>query len=171
MIVFGVTLLIGAPVTAAEKASSALPVPDRIEVIAHVPLSHGVVTELTIGSHWGKDYLYVDHGPAAPVTILNVTNPAAPAGAGELDVPKQEAGGDLSTVAGNAALIASSSSAPTQPTLNQTVTVLSFADPEHPTVVRQFSGVNSMLKDTQRGLPAPDIQQDQWYLHHVLYDR
>src|ERR1700722_18713990 len=129
LIVFGVTLLIGAPLTAAEKASCALPVPDRIEVIAHVPLSHDVVTELTIGSHWGKDYLYVDHGPAHPVTILNVTNPVAPIRAGELDVPKQEAGGDLSTVAGTAALIASSRSAPTQPTLKQTVTVLSFADP------------------------------------------
>jgi DNA-binding NtrC family response regulator len=175
--------------TAGEKVGSALPVPDRIEVIAHVPLSHGVVTELTTGSHWGKDYLYVDDGPAAPVTILNVTNAAAPIRNGELDVPKQEASGDLSTVAGTSTLIASSPSAPTQPTLKQTVTVLSVADPEHPTVASQFSGVTSMLKDTERGLIylansdglwvlrvilAPYIQHEaeveQRYLHHILYD-
>jgi hypothetical protein len=189
LMVFGVTLLVGAPLLAGDKAGSALPVPDRIQVIAHVQLAHGAVTELTTGSHWGKDYLYVDHGPAAPVTILNVTNPAAPARAGELDLPKQDAGGDLSTVAGTAALIASSPSAPTQPMLKRTVTVLSFADPEHPTVARHFSGVTAMQKDTERGLiylansdglwvlriiTAPDIERerkaDQRYLHHVLYD-
>jgi DNA-binding NtrC family response regulator len=176
-------------VTAGEKAGSALPAADRIEIIAHVPLWHGVVAELTTRSHWGKDYLYVNHGPAAPATILNVTNPGAPTRAGELDGPKQEASGDLSTVAGTTALIDSSPSAPTQPTLKQTVTVLSFADPEHPTVAPQFSGVTSMLKDTERGLiylanshglwvlrviPSPDIKHEneveQRYLHHILYD-
>lgn len=189
LIFIGVTLLIGAPLIAGEGAGSALPVPDRIVVIAHTPLSPGVVTELTTGSHWGKDYLYVDRGLAAPVTILNVTNPAAPTKAGELDVPKQDAGGDLSTVTGNVALVDSSQASPTQPTLKRTVTVLSFADPEHPTVARHFSGVTAMLKDNQRGLiylansdglwvlrviTAPDIQRDNQeekrYLHHVLYD-
>jgi hypothetical protein len=189
LIVCVVTLLIGAPLAAAEKASSALPVPDRIEVIAHVPLSGGLVTDLTTGSHWRKEYLYLDHGPAARVTIMDVTNPAAPIAAGELDVPKQEAAGDLTTVVGTAALVASSPSEPALPTMKRTVTVLSFADPEHPTVTRHFSGVTALVKDTERGLiylanadglwvlrvmPAPDIQYekllDKQYQHHILYD-
>jgi len=69
----------------------------------------------------------------------------------QLDVPKQEAGGSLNTIVGIAALIASPA-APTRQPMKQTVTVLSFADPEHPAVARQFSGVTSMLKDTSRGL-------------------
>ncbi len=109
------------------------------------------MTQLTTGAHWRKNYLYLDHGPAGQVTILDVTNPAAPSAAGELNVPKQEAGGNLSTIVGIAALIASPSAA-TQQAMKQTVTVLSFADPEHSTVGRQFLGVTSMLKDALRGL-------------------
>jgi len=69
--------------------------------------------------------------------------------------------------------------------MKQTVTVLSFADPEHPTVARQFSGVTFMLKDASRGLiylvnsdglwvlrvePATDIQLQKEYEHYVLYN-
>jgi hypothetical protein len=181
--IIGVSLLTAAPrLTAAGKRDSTDR--DRIDVIAHFPISGGAVTQLTTGTHWQKYYLYVDHGPAGPVTVLDVTNPAAPVPAGELDVPRPEAGGHLSTVVGTAALIASPS-AP-KPTTTQTMTVLSFADPEHPTVVRQFSGVTSVLKDTSRGLvylvnsdglwvlrlePATDIQLEKEYEHYVLYDR
>jgi hypothetical protein len=178
------SLLAGAlQLGAAGKSGSAPSSADRIDVIAHVPLSGGTVTQLTTGTHWSKNYLYIDHGPAGSVGILDVTNPAAPISAGELAVPKQEADGRLSTVVGTAALIASPS-APT-PTMAQTVTVLSFADPQHPTVGRQFSGVTSMLKDTSRGLiylvnsdglwvlrlePAADIQLQKAYEHYVLYN-
>ena len=139
---------------------------------------------MTTGTHWRKYYLYVDHGPADPVTVLDITNPAAPVSAGQLDVPKQEAGGKLSTIVGTAALITSPSE-PTEQSINQTVTILSFADPEHPAVARQFLGVTSMLKDTSRGLiylvnsdglwvlrvePAADIELQKEYEHYVLYN-
>jgi hypothetical protein len=182
--IIGVSLLTAVPrLTAAGKRAS--PGTDRIDVIAHFPLSGGAVTQLTTGTHWQKYYLYVDHSPTGPVTVLDVTNPAAPVSAGELDVPRPEAGGKLSTVVGNAALITSPSE-PTEQSINRTVTILSFADPEHPAVARQFPGVTSMLKDTSRGLvylvnsdglwvlrlePATDMQLEKEYEHYVLYDR
>jgi hypothetical protein len=185
LMIVSVSLLIGAPrLTAAGKGGSTPPEPDRIDVIAHFPLSAGIVTQLTTGTHWRKYYLYVDHGPAGPVTVLDVTNPAAPVPAGQLDVPKQEAGGKLSTIVGSAALITSPSE-PTERSIDQTVTILSFADPEHPAVARQFLGVTSMLKDTSRGLiylansdglwvlrvkPAADIELQKEYEHYVLYN-
>ena len=64
--------------------------------------------------------------------------------------------------------------------------MLSFADPEHPTVVRQFLGVIAMLKDTSRDLiylinsdglwvlrvePATDVQLEKQYARYVLYNR
>lgn len=67
----------------------------------------------------------------------------------------------------------------------QTVTVLSFADPEHPSVVRQFSGVTAMVNDDARGLiyladsgglrvlraePATDVELEREYVEYVLYD-
>jgi hypothetical protein len=104
---------------------------------------------------------------------------------GELDAPKQEAGGKLTAVVGTAALLTSAPSAPTEQTTTQTVTVLSFADTEHPSVARQFPGVTSMLKDDSRGLiylagsdglwvlrmePARDTQLEKEYAHYVIYD-
>lgn len=170
---------------AAGKSGSTPPAPDRIDVIAHSPLSGGPVTQLTIGTHRRKNYLYLNHGLTGAVTILDVTNPAAPTDAGELDVPKQEAGGNLSAIMGTAALIASSPSAPTEQTTPQTVTVMNFADPEHPAVSRQFPAVTSMLKDTSRGLiylvnsdglwvlrmNAPsDVSLEKQYEDYVLYN-
>jgi hypothetical protein len=185
--ILGASLLVGiARPAAAEKGGFTPPAPDRIDVIAHFPLSGGPVTHLTVGAHWQNNYLYLDRGGESPVSILDVTNPAAPAAAGELDVPKEEAGGKLSAVVGTAALIASSPSAAAQQATKQIVTILSFADPEHPTVVRQFPGVTAMLKDTSRDLiylinsdglwvlrvePATDVQLEKQYARYVLYNR
>ena len=73
----GASLLVADPrLGAAGKSGSTSVAPDRIDVIAQVPLSGGPVTQLTTGAHWRKNYLYLDHGPAGQVTILDVTNPA-----------------------------------------------------------------------------------------------
>ena len=177
-------LLVGAPGLWAGKSGSA-PSADCIEVIAHFPLSGAAVTQLTAGTHWQKDYLYLDHGALAPVTILDVTNPVAPVTAGQFDVPAQEANGRLSTVVGSAVLIAQSSSPVVQPAIPQTISVLSFADPEDPSVARQFPGVTAMLKDPGQRLvylvnsdglwvlrlePATDMAAQKAYEDYVLYE-
>jgi hypothetical protein len=180
--ILGAGLLVGAPgLSAARKSTATPPVPGRIDVIAHFPLAGGPVTELTIGTHWQRKYLYADHGGAGPVDILDVTNPAAPAAAGVLHVPAQEAGGSLSAVVGTAALITSSPPASTERAA-QTVTVTSFADPERPAVARQFPGITSMARDDSRGLiylagsdglwvilaPGADRQQTAQHSHFAL---
>lgn len=177
-----VGLLLSAPFLATAHSSRTTPEPDRIDVIAQVPLPGGPVAQLTSGTHWRRDYLYADHGSHSAVTVLDVTNPAAPAVVRQLDIPKQESGGDLRAVVGTAALISSSPATPTR----QTVTIMSFADPEKPKVVQQFSGVTSTLKDTSRGLiylvnpeglwilrmePATDVELQKEYDNYVRYNR
>jgi hypothetical protein len=64
--------------------------------------------------------------------------------------------------------------------------LVSFADPAHPKVVRQFSGVTCLLKDSARSLiyltngeglwvlresPATDIELQKQYEHDVIYNR
>lgn len=86
---------------------------------------------------------------------------------------------------GTAALMTSAEPASTQQTAAETVTILSFAEPEHPTVVRRFPRVTAMLKDTARELiyladsnslwvlrvePAADPQLEKEYAQYVLYD-
>ena len=180
LVIFGAVLLTGAPLVAAADKHVPASAPDRIEVIGHLPLSDGPVVHLTLGDHWRRNYLYVDHGSTKPVAILDVTDAAAPKSAGQLDIPRPEAGGNLSAVVGTAALIASPPSAPAA----QTMTIMSFADSEHPKIERQFDGVTAIVKDLPRGLvyladanglwvlhmqEAADVELQEQYRNYVLY--
>ena len=122
--------------------------PDRIEVIAHVPLSGSPVVHIVTGVHWRRDLLYLEHGDGNSITVLDVTHPGTPTPAETIDLPTQEANRDVRAVVGTAVLVASSQSTP----VPQTITILSYADPERPQVVQQFSGVTSLLRDVPRGL-------------------
>ncbi|MGO4880789.1 MAG: hypothetical protein ACLP59_08210 [Bryobacteraceae bacterium] len=180
LVILGAGLIVEMPrLSAAPKGGSAA---DQIEVIAHLPVSGGRVTQLTTATHWSKEYLYVAHGSAGPVTILDVTNPSTPAETGQLDIPPQEAGERVGDVVGNVALF-SSAPAPVSP---RTVTIVSFADPEHPTVTQQFAGVTATVQDRARRLiylansdglwvlrdkPATDMEAQREYARYVLYDR
>jgi hypothetical protein len=156
---------------------------DRISVIGHVQL-RGTATELAVASHWRKDFLYVIYGPKGPVTVFDVTNPAAPVAASQLEVPKQAVGGEVNAIVGTAAVVTTTPNEAAVPVKTRTVTVLSFADPERPVVTRQFSGVTAILKDPHRGLiyltngeglwllqgqPGADKELEQEYDHYVLY--
>lgn len=174
-------LLLAAPILAA-KGGETTPGSDHIDVIAHFSLSGGPVVQLSSGVHWRRNYLYLSHGSGNPVTILDVTDPTTPKPSGTLDLPKQQADGNVSAAVGSAVLVSSSTAAP----VPQTVTILSFADAEHPQVVQQFSQVTSMLKDPSRGLiyltnpqglwvlrldPATDLQLQKDYDHYLRYYR
>jgi hypothetical protein len=175
-------LLAGAALLSGANKPDSITQHDRIEVIGHFPLASGPIVQLTAGYHWRRNYLYVDHGPAKPITILDVTEAANPKVTGELDIPKPEANGNLTAVVGTAALVASPASTPT----TQTVTIMSFADPEHPKVERQFEGVTALLKDPSRGLvyladaeglwvlhlePADDVELQEQYQQYIFYYR
>jgi hypothetical protein len=153
---------------------------DRIDVIAHIAISGGPVVQVTAGDHWQHSYLYVDHGSSGTIDIFDVTDPAAPKAAGTLNLnePTNET---VSAVVGKAMLVTSAPSLP----VPQTVTILSFADPEHPRVAQQFSGVTAILKDMPANLiyltnpdglwvlrldPAKDVQLEREYDRHILYD-
>jgi hypothetical protein len=111
-----------------------------------------------------------------------MTNPRTPVALKELILPTAESTASLDTVIGSVALV---SSVPA-PTTSQTVSILSFPDPEHPTVVKQFLGVTATGTDVSHGLiylansegiwvlhinPATDEQLEKDYAHYVRYDR
>jgi hypothetical protein len=181
--IFSIGLLAAsAPAMAAANKTHAPADTDRIEVIAHYPLSGPPITRVSADSHWENRYLYLERA-TGPATILDVTNPRDPKAAGQIDLPAQSANENINTVVGTAALLTSAPQA--QPTQPETVTVLTFGDPEHPKVAHQFSGVTAMYKDESRGLiylanpdglwvlhlqPARDVAAEKAYLDHVLYN-
>jgi len=182
--ILGAGLMAAGPQLCAARNKASRAATDQIEVIAHIPLAGLPVTQLTTGAHWERSYLYLDRGTGGPATVLDVTNPAAPAAAGRLDIPAQEAGARLNEVVGNVALFSSPSAAAT-PSTPRTVSIVAFTDPQHPQVERQFLGVTAMVQDPARGLtyltngdglwilrakPAPDLKAEREYAHYVMYN-
>jgi hypothetical protein len=180
----GAGLIAAVPQLSAARKNASGPAPDQIEVIAHLPLAGLPVTRLTTGTHWERSYLYLDRGAGGSVTVLDVTNPAAPAAAGALRMPALDAAGQLNEVVGNVALV-SLPAAGSRAAMPRTVSIVSYADPEHPRVERQFLGVTAMAQDAARrvtyltngdGLwilrakPAPDLESLREYAHYLMYN-
>src|SRR5262249_13090960 len=147
--------------------------------IAHVPLSTSPILQITESTHWQRNYLYLEPGGDKMVTVFDVTDPTSPQPADRMSVPKPETG-DVTAAVGTAVLLTSAT-----PTLHpQTVTILSFSDPEHPKVVRQFSGVTAMHRNgtliymtNGEGLwviqmrSGTDKELEDQYTKYVLYNR
>lgn len=162
------------------RAGAAASNQDRIDVIAHVGAAGAPAVQLDAETHWRRNYLYVDRGTAG-VAVFDVTNPARPKPVSQLEIPREEAGASVRAIVGTAAVVATGPEA----TKEQTVTILSFANPEHPAVVRQFARVSAMLRDPSRGLiylsnpdglwilqakAADDAELEREYGHYVRYN-
>jgi hypothetical protein len=120
---------------------------DQIEVVAHIPAAGAPVTHLVTTQHYRRQYLYAERQSGSAITLIDVTNISHPAVLAEIADPGASPE-TLVAVTGNAAL-AATTSVPTSPT---SFRILSFADPLHPTVQREFNGVTAMARDDRRGL-------------------
>jgi hypothetical protein len=120
---------------------------DQIELVAHIPAAGAPVTHLLTTQHYRRQYLYAERQSGSVITLIDVTNISHPAVLAEMTDPGTSSD-TLVAVAGSAALAATTNS----PTSAQTFRILSFADPLHPTVEREFKGVTALARDDRRGL-------------------
>jgi hypothetical protein len=166
----------------ARKASlkEAPPDNDRIEVIGHIPFDGTGVTQVTTGEHWRKNYLYLNS--ADKITVVDVTNGARPGITSEYRHSLPAAQAQVQVVVGSAALLADTQPATHVPS---SISIISFADPAEPRVVRQFTKVTGFLVDSHRGLiyivnneglwilnekPARDLELEEQYNHELMYN-
>ena len=155
-----------------------------IEVIGHLALPAGPVVNLVASPNGRRDYLYVEHGSPAAVTTIDVTDPHIPKAVAELTPLPGDAPQHVSEVEGPAVLLTGTTTAPRAPAPD-TVTIVSYEDPAHPKVVRQFSHVACMLKNVARGViylvndeglwvlqtrPAPDRELLEEYDRYLRYN-
>jgi hypothetical protein len=178
-VVLGLAILI--PLSAKDKKPKTPP-QDSIEVVAHIPLTTGTVLRFLATEHYSSHFLYAEHGTGATVTLIDVTKSNHPAVLAEVAYPA--AGADsLVVVSGTAALAASSGTL--RAAAPQTIRILDFSDPQHPKVIREFTGVTAIERDDRRGLifianadgvwilhqnRAEDPEVEKAYAHHVIYD-
>ena len=136
---------------------------DAIEVVGHIPAASGPVTRFLTTQHYSSSYLYAEH--QAGMTMIDVTKADHPSVLAE--VPGNS--GNLSVVAGTAALVTSEPAASTSTTPStQTVRIMDFSDPQHPKVTREFAGVTATSRDDHRGLIFLANGEGIWILRQHL---
>jgi len=158
---------------------------DRIDVLGHFRLTSGPVIRLIPTQHYSQYYLYAELKNGKTATVIDVTNATAPSRVADVSYPTNDQSDDLLAVTGTAALVAGPAPAEV-PETPRSVRIMSFADPSHPTLVREFTGVTAIGRDAERGLvflanpegvwilrqdPAEDPAVVKAYQHDVLYDR
>ncbi len=143
-------LFCGYSTAAPNKNAGSAPVTDNIEVIAHIPITGGPVAQMSTGVDWRRHYLYVEHGPQGEIMIVDVSDPKQPKTAGVYIPASQNGSAHLYTIVGTSALLTNSIHPSSHAA--STITLMSFANPAQPKIVRQFTGVTSILKDPGRAL-------------------
>lgn len=181
LFIAGLLISGGNPVLARKSAKTPAPNNDQIEVIGHIAFNGAGITQVTTGEHWRRNYLYLNS--AEKITVLDVTSGGHPSIASEYRHALPAADAQLQVIVGNAALLTDAHPVTSVPRL---ISIMSFADPVNPAVVRQFTNVTGFLIDSHRGLiyvvnneglwilrerPAPDLELEEQYGHDVIYNR
>jgi hypothetical protein len=176
-------LINGSSALAARKPSTknATQDNDQIEVIGHIPFDGTGVIQLTTGEHWRKHYLYLNS--AGKITFVDVTDAARPTITNEYRHSLPVAQAQVQVVAGSAVLLSDA-----QPPIHvpSSISIMSFANPADPKIVRQFTKVTGFLIDSRRGLiyvvnneglwilsekPGRDLELEKQYEHELMYNR
>jgi hypothetical protein len=143
---------------------------DQIQVVAHLALT-GRVNHFLMTKHYSRDYLYIEYEAGKTVALIDTTNPEHPAVLADVAYPPNTNSDALLTVTGNAALVMDGP-APSQG-FNpcRTIRIMSFADPAHPTVQKEFQKVSAMAHDDRRGLIFLANAEGLWILQqHFAID-
>jgi hypothetical protein len=150
----------------AKSHSKAVPPQDGIEVIAHLPLTSGPVSHFLETEHYRRHYLYADSNGGSTVTLMDVTDLSRPTILSQTNSPS--GGARVVTAAGTAVLVSEGSSTSTAAAHGQTFRIMSFADPQHPTVKQEFANVSAVSRDDSRGIIFLANPQGIWILQTKL---
>ncbi len=104
-------------------------------MIAHVALKERSACRLTTAEHWRRLYLYLDHPQTANLTVIDITNPAQPLIANEFN--RGGINDDVRLMVGDVGLVTS----PANETVPNSVSIVSFADPQTPKLQHTFKNV------------------------------
>jgi len=109
------------------------------------------VEHLLPTEHYGRYYLYVERQEGKEITVLDVTKAEVPFRVADVWYSTNGRPNHLLVATGTAALVTSCAGSPTEEA-QESVRVVSFADPVHPRVTREFNHVTAIARDEARGL-------------------
>jgi len=142
------------------------PPQDGIELVAHLPLTSAPVTHFVETQHYRRNYLYAETGAGSGVILIDVTDIGRPTIISTLGGSSETT--NVIAAAGTAALVAKTPGPTRRPADTQTFRIMSFADPQHPTVKQEFANVSAFSRDESRGLIFLANPEGIWILHEKL---
>lgn len=148
---FAASFLVYTTLLAAHTSSGVDEPQDRIEIVAHLPVAGGPVTRLIATQHYRRNYLYAEQDGGKGVTVIDVTASNAPSMVGQFTYPTNDNPNNLLEIAGTAAIVASPITTRSD-VVPSTVRIMSFADPAHPKIFHEFTGITAIGGDGSRRL-------------------
>jgi hypothetical protein len=147
-----IAALSAVPFTAfAKDKHSTAPPQDQIQVVGHISVRGDTVVRFFATQHYRRNYLYAEHESGKNISLIDITDIGHPELLAEVNDPagKQDS---LVSVTGNAVLVAVAGPQTGTSADPQTFRIMSFADPLHPVVQREFKEVSATARDDHRGL-------------------
>jgi hypothetical protein len=181
----GITLLIlfaalflAVPVST--TAQSTEPIQERVKVVGHLALPKMHVNQMFLQQRGVHYYLYL-HRPTKQVfALVDVTKPDKPVlleraalneGPGaQVEMAKSEAVLAVSVApevpAGASGAASAAAQAPEVKLPTETVRLIDLSDPKNPKVIKEFTGVTSMVPDDSRQLIYIVNSEGLWVVSH-----
>jgi hypothetical protein len=167
-------LLVGAAASYGKDKKSKKPddsPQDAITVVGHIPLTGGPVTGFTATQHYSRAYVYAEHEAGKGLTLIDVTDASQPRVLSDVGDPSASGSASLLAAAGTAVLVSDSALAAVKPAATQTIRIMNFSDPLHPTVAQEFKGVTAMTQNVGPGLILLSNADGIWILQqHFALD-
>ncbi|HJY84530.1 MAG TPA: hypothetical protein VKK81_26045 [Candidatus Binatia bacterium] len=158
---------------AVAKPRHSKPADPPVRIIAHLALQEGPVRQMFVREQKRErkriQYLYIEQASKERFTIVDVTNPAQPNVTNELAWPKDASTDKLQLVGNNLALSIAREQNGTVAALDpltESVSLLDVSNPADPHRLYSFSGVTSVLLDSDRNLIYITNNQGLWILKH-----
>jgi hypothetical protein len=145
-------MLLAPSIDAKDKKVKAADPKDEIQVVGHIALTNGPVVRFLATQHYSSYYLYAERGPGQAATLIDITKTNQPSVLADVAYAPTGSSGNLTVVAGTAALVSSEPAAPTAVQPPQTIRIMDFSDPQNPKIAREFTNVTAMTRDAGRGL-------------------
>src|SRR5579862_916241 len=115
---------------------------DQIELIGHLAFDGKDVTGITTGEHLRRSYLYVSS--LGKITVVDITSGSAPKITSEYAAPTSS---NARLVVGNVALLTDTQ--PASASTPHSISIVSFANPVKPEVIRQLTNITGFFVDTR----------------------
>ena len=140
-------------------------------MVGHLALPGALVSNIRTAEDQTRPLLEVTDKKNHLINLVDVSDASQPKIVQQMQKPAALENSRLELEVGNAALFAETPDAASRPA-PRSISIVSFADSEHPKAVRRFTNVTALTADHARGLIYLANPEGLWILQtHSLADR